>query len=222
MNVFDWRSEASTLAALQLSAEKWGEFVITGNDEFKELCVRLAAEHGFRIVNRELQDRIAEERARLQAEEEAAEQARAAELAAALREQVTLELGRASDPGRERPSPQTPTPNRTLDELADETDDVAWYGEDAVRLVEEFRRLRAQHGELRLHIDPQTLRGTGFFSKLVDRDGDSHFSGRATTGTIAVIRALAEQRPQDEIPEIKRTIEDDIALELARFRGLTP
>ena len=222
VNVFDWRSEASTLAALQLSAEKWGEFVITGNDEFKELCVRLAAEHGFRIVNRELQDRIAEERARLQAEEEAAEQARAAELAAALRGQITLELGRASDLGPERPSPQAPTPDHALDELADETDDVAWYGEDAVGLVEEIRRLRAQHGELRLHIDPGTLRGTGFVFKLVDRDGDSHFIGRATTGTIAVIRALAEQRPQDEIPEIKRTIEHDIALELARFRGLTP
>ena len=221
VHLFDWRSEASTLAALQLSAEKWGEFVITGNDEFKERCVRLAAQHGFQIINPELQNRIAEERARLQAQEEAAGRAHAAKLAAALREQVTPELGRASGLDQERPSPQAPTPDRTLEELADETDDVARYGEDAVRLAEEFRRLQDQHGELSLRIDPRTQHGTEFVFRLVDREGKARFSGRATTGTIAATRALAEQRPHDEIPEIKRTIEQDVALELAHIRNLT-
>ena len=221
VHLFDWRSEASTLAALQLSESKWGEFVVTGNDEFKKRCVRLAAQHGFQIINPELQNRIAEERARLQAEEEAAEQARAAQRAAVLHEQRMLELGRASGPGQERPSPQAPTPDRTVEELADETDDVARYGEDAVRLAEEFRRLRDQHGELSLRIDPRTQHGTEFVFRFVDREGKSRFSGRATTGTIAAMRALAEQRSPDEIPEIKRTIGHNIALERARARGFT-
>ena len=64
VEVLDWRSEESTLAALELSAAKWGAFVVTGNEEFKSRCARLAAEHGFRITNPELQDSIERERAR--------------------------------------------------------------------------------------------------------------------------------------------------------------
>lgn len=193
VNVLDWRSEASTLAALQLSELKWGEFVITGNDEFKEMCVRLAAEHGFRITNPDLQDRIAEERAQRQAEEEAAEHAQAAE----------------------------PTADRTLTELADETDDVARYSEEAVRLAEEFRRLQAKHGELSLRVDVRMHGGTEMALTFVDTHGESRSTERATASTIAAMRALVEQRSPDEIPEIKRTLEHDIALELARSRGLT-
>ena len=66
--MLDWRSEASTLAALQLSESQWGEFVVTGDDEFKEMCVRLAAEYGIRITNPELHNRIGEQRTRLQPE----------------------------------------------------------------------------------------------------------------------------------------------------------
>ena len=62
IDVHDAESEDAVLAALQLSARKWGRFRITGNDTFKDLCARLAAEHGFRITNPELQDRIREER----------------------------------------------------------------------------------------------------------------------------------------------------------------
>ena len=65
IDVLDWQSEESTLAALELSAAKWGEFVVTGNEEFKLRCARLAAEHGFQITNPELQESIERERARL-------------------------------------------------------------------------------------------------------------------------------------------------------------
>ena len=41
----DWRDESVTLAAVQLSAAKWGSFQVTGNDEYKALCVKLAAQH---------------------------------------------------------------------------------------------------------------------------------------------------------------------------------
>jgi hypothetical protein len=57
---------ASVLAALQLSQQKWGEFVVTGNDKFKRLCVTVAAEHGLRLTNPELQAALAQERNRLQ------------------------------------------------------------------------------------------------------------------------------------------------------------
>ena len=65
VEVLDWRSEDSTLAALELSAAKWEEFVVTGNEKFKARCARLAAEHGFEITNPELQETIERERARV-------------------------------------------------------------------------------------------------------------------------------------------------------------
>ena len=58
ITVHDSPNNASTLAALQLAAAKWGSFVVTGDDEFKQRCARLAAEHGFELVNPELQDAI--------------------------------------------------------------------------------------------------------------------------------------------------------------------
>ena len=67
IDVLDWQSEESTLAALELSAAKWGAFVVTGNEEFKARCACLAAKHGFEITNPELQGSIARERERLRA-----------------------------------------------------------------------------------------------------------------------------------------------------------
>ena len=58
----DWRDESVTLAALQLSAAKWGSFTLTGNDEYKAMCVKLAAQHGFKINNPELQKGIQAQR----------------------------------------------------------------------------------------------------------------------------------------------------------------
>lgn len=48
----------SVLAALQLSAQKWGSFQIFGSDDYKRLCVDLAATSGFCITNPELQEAI--------------------------------------------------------------------------------------------------------------------------------------------------------------------
>jgi len=62
IDVHDWRNRAATLAALQLSAQKWGKFTVKGSDEYKELCAKLAAEHGFKLINPELQEMIQGER----------------------------------------------------------------------------------------------------------------------------------------------------------------
>lgn len=68
IDIHDWRNRDSTLAALQLSAQKWGSFTVTGNDEYKAMCAKLAAEHGFKITNPELQESIQQERQRIQQE----------------------------------------------------------------------------------------------------------------------------------------------------------
>ncbi len=68
IEINDWRSRDTTLAALQLSAQKWGSFTVTGNDEYKAMCAKLAAEHGFKITNPELQESIQQERQRIQQE----------------------------------------------------------------------------------------------------------------------------------------------------------
>jgi Large polyvalent protein-associated domain 7 len=49
----------SVLATLQLSAQKWGTFTVHGSESFRRLCADLAAEHGFKIANPELQQAIA-------------------------------------------------------------------------------------------------------------------------------------------------------------------
>ena len=50
--------EAASLAAMQLAAAKWGRFRVRGSQEHKRRSARLAAEHGFELVNPELQDLI--------------------------------------------------------------------------------------------------------------------------------------------------------------------
>ena len=68
IDINEWRSRDTVLAALQLSAQKWGSFKVNGNDEYKNLCASLAAEHGFKIDNPELQESIHKERERIQQE----------------------------------------------------------------------------------------------------------------------------------------------------------
>jgi hypothetical protein len=68
IDIHDWRSRDTMLAALQLSAQKWGTFRVTGNDEYKAMCAKLAAEHGFKISNPELQESIKQEWQRMQHE----------------------------------------------------------------------------------------------------------------------------------------------------------
>jgi len=50
--------ESSILAALQLASQKWGSVQINGSEEYRQLCVRLAVERGFKIANPELKPEI--------------------------------------------------------------------------------------------------------------------------------------------------------------------
>jgi len=68
IDVHDADDEAAILAALQLSAEKWGTFQVTGSEAYKARCACLAARYGFTITNPDLQDKIREEIARLAAQ----------------------------------------------------------------------------------------------------------------------------------------------------------
>ena len=71
IRIHDWRDEETTLAALQLASQKFGKFAVTGSDEYKNMCVRLAAEHGFKISNPELQESIRTEKIRVSQERQA-------------------------------------------------------------------------------------------------------------------------------------------------------
>ena len=72
IDVQEAHDEAATLAALQLGAAKWGKVTVFGSEEYKATCVRLAAEHGIRIANPELQAQVeAAKEARKAAREEA-------------------------------------------------------------------------------------------------------------------------------------------------------
>ncbi len=55
IDVFDIHKKDYVLAALQLAATKWGALHIDGSNEYKNICLQLAAEHGFKILNSELQ-----------------------------------------------------------------------------------------------------------------------------------------------------------------------
>ncbi len=63
IDVFDSKSRDSVLAALQLAAQKYGEFEITGDGEFRVLCAELAAQHGFNISNTDVKDYVQKIRA---------------------------------------------------------------------------------------------------------------------------------------------------------------
>jgi hypothetical protein len=58
IDVQEVHDEAATLAALQLGVAKWGKVTVYGSDHYKAMCVRLAAEHGIRIANPELQGHV--------------------------------------------------------------------------------------------------------------------------------------------------------------------
>ena len=47
-------TEESVLSALQLANAKWGATKISGNDEYKALCVSVAAKHNLKIANPDL------------------------------------------------------------------------------------------------------------------------------------------------------------------------
>ncbi len=63
LDVKDWKNLDTVPAALQVASTKWETITVNGNDAYKETAARLAAEHGFKITNPEMQDRIQQLRA---------------------------------------------------------------------------------------------------------------------------------------------------------------
>ena len=68
LDVRDWSNRESVNAALKLASQKWETLSVSGSDEYKETVARLAAENGYKITNPELQDRIRELRAEIDAQ----------------------------------------------------------------------------------------------------------------------------------------------------------
>lgn len=58
ITVFDGEDEQAVLDAMLIAKAKWGEIEISGNEQFKALCVRLAVQNGIGISNQELQASI--------------------------------------------------------------------------------------------------------------------------------------------------------------------
>ena len=67
LDVRDWSNRESVNAALRLASQKWETISVSGSDEYKETVARLAAEHGYKITNPELQGRIRELRTEIEA-----------------------------------------------------------------------------------------------------------------------------------------------------------
>jgi hypothetical protein len=59
IRVYD-TEENSLLAALQLAQAKWGGVSLHGTGEYKRRCAEIAAKHGIRVCNPELQDVVKE------------------------------------------------------------------------------------------------------------------------------------------------------------------
>nr|WP_234914411.1 LPD7 domain-containing protein [Rhizobium rhizogenes]QCL09131.1 relaxase/Mobilization nuclease domain protein [Rhizobium rhizogenes]QCL09514.1 relaxase/Mobilization nuclease domain protein [Rhizobium rhizogenes] len=53
-----WKDREAVLAAMQVASQKWDSLTINGTDSYKAIAVELAAEHGFKITNPELQDKL--------------------------------------------------------------------------------------------------------------------------------------------------------------------
>ena len=58
VQIAHWKDPEVVLAAMQLASQKWGSLTINGTDSYKALAIELAAEHGFKITNPELQDKL--------------------------------------------------------------------------------------------------------------------------------------------------------------------
>jgi hypothetical protein len=119
IDIYDTNRRESVLAALQLSAQKWGAFTVRGNGRFQKMCVELAAEHGFNIANPELQQTIAAERERIRmtrGEGAPDRQYRSAEIREA-RTPAEVYRRHHADVTRERPS-QYVHPSRVDAEIA--------------------------------------------------------------------------------------------------------
>ncbi|ENN83805.1 hypothetical protein RHSP_41157 (plasmid) [Rhizobium freirei PRF 81] len=104
VEIGNWRDRETVLAAMELGAEKWGALTVNGTDRYKALAVELAAEHGFRLTNPELQDALAAARDRFdnQRPKEASITA-----GAQTRAETAVEAPKAKPGVAEAPAPET-------------------------------------------------------------------------------------------------------------------
>ena len=56
--VLEWKDREAILAAMKIAMQKWGAVKVNGSDEFKAMCVELAAENGIRLKNEDLKERV--------------------------------------------------------------------------------------------------------------------------------------------------------------------
>ncbi|OLP54646.1 hypothetical protein BJF92_08815 [Rhizobium rhizosphaerae] len=64
------RDRASILEAMQVASEKWGVVAVNGSERDKTIAVEFAAEHGFKLSNPELQERLAAARSKVEERQE--------------------------------------------------------------------------------------------------------------------------------------------------------
>jgi hypothetical protein len=68
IEITEAKNKATVAAALELAANKWnGEFTVYGTEQYKELCVKIAAERNWKLSNPELQKSLEEAKAQLAA-----------------------------------------------------------------------------------------------------------------------------------------------------------
>lgn len=61
IDIVDWQNEKTVLDALTLAQEKWGKCVVyDGSDQYKQLCVSVAAKHKINLISPELQGDVKE------------------------------------------------------------------------------------------------------------------------------------------------------------------
>ena len=138
IDIYDSNRRESVLAALQLSAQKWGAFTVRGNERFQRMCVELAAEHGFNIANPELQQAIAAERERIRSpgrERPTARERRPAEIVAT-RTPADVYRRHLADVTRERPG-QPIHPSRVDAEIAVRMRLTGHHRDEIVRAIKE-------------------------------------------------------------------------------------
>ena len=65
IDVKDWKNEETVRKALKHASEKWGAITLNGNDQYKALAIRVAAENGYEIANLELLERFEQAKQRV-------------------------------------------------------------------------------------------------------------------------------------------------------------
>lgn len=118
IDIHDTRHRESVLAALQLSAQKWGTMTVTGNEQFLRTCVELAAERGFKLANPDLQEAIAVERERQQRAKDVEQAPRDDDRGASSNALATIYRRHFDDIVREQPHRGRHDPSRVDAEVA--------------------------------------------------------------------------------------------------------